>query len=365
MPSRTASRLHVLLVSLAVAGCDPKPPAEPTAPPTADEASAAPSARDSAAEAATAVQPPPEPAEPEIPGGGPDPETLTADDSTSIGSPTAGKLDGSAPLPLHGPGYRFSPIKDEGSRYGTVELVQALARSAAVVDSELPGNAITFGDLARKDGGDIPGHASHRSGRDVDIYFYLLDEDDEPFDAKAIPLDLEGKGFDFGDLSDGDDDVAVHIDVPRTWRFVQEFLNQPDLAVGRIFVVEHIRTMLLDEAKRQKAPKEIVKLFSDVTCQPKAPHDDHLHIRVFCTAQDIGQGCQDTRPLFPWHIKRLKKAGTKAVIAKPTKKKKKKKTKGIAQARAEAGPMHEDVVSFLDRRNAWAKKPKVGRTYCR
>ena len=34
-------------------------------------------------------------------------------------------------------------------------------------------------------------------------------------------------------------------------------------------------------------------------------------------------------------------------------------------AREDAGEMHADVVAFLDRRNAWAKKPKTGRTYCR
>ncbi|MEM6992630.1 MAG: penicillin-insensitive murein endopeptidase [Myxococcota bacterium] len=349
---------------LALAACDSKPPADAKPPVGGEGAGAKPT------EPAPAETPPPEPEpdpEPEVPGGGPDPLTLAADYSTSIGSPTEGTLSGGVPVPLHGPGYRFSPIKNEASRYGTVELVQALIRSAAVVHETLPGNRITFGDLARESGGDIPGHASHRSGRDVDIYFYYLDEDDEPFEGKAIPLDTEGKGVDFGDLTDPNDDVAVHIDVPRTWRFVQELLSQEDLAVGRIFVVEHIRSMLLAEAAEQGAPKDVVQLFSDVTCQPRAPHDDHLHVRVFCTAQDIGEDCQDTRPIFPWHKKRLKKAGVAAVIATRSKKKKKKKkkTKGIAQARAEAGEMHEDVTAFLDRRNAWAKKPKVGRTYCK
>ena len=244
--------------------------------------------------------------------------------------------------------------------------MQSLVRAAIAVHEAMPGNDLTFGDLAREAGGDIPGHGSHRSGRDADVYFYLLDEDDEPFDAKAIPLDFDGKGVDFGDLTDPDDDVEVHIDLPRTWRFVQELLAQDDdVMIGRIFVVEHLRSMLLEEAKRQKAPKDVVALFEDVTCQPKAPHDDHFHIRVFCSTDDIGEGCEDTRPLFPWHKKRLKKAKVEAVIAKPSKKKKKKKTKGIAQAREEAGEMHEDVTAFLDRRNEWASKPKVGCPYCR
>lgn len=346
---------------MVLAGCDPKPDAPPAVAPPAVGAAVVEDRGDP--EAAPAE--PDVPAEPEVPGGGPDPLALASDYSTSIGSPTEGSVIGGVPLPLHGPGYRFSPNKDEASRYGTVELVAALVRSAAVVHQQMPGNTITFGDLGREHGGDIPGHASHRAGRDVDVYFYLLDHDDQPFDGKAIPIDPEGKGIDFGDLADPHDDVPVKIDVPRTWRFVQALLSQEDLAVGRIFVVEHIRSMLLAEAKQQKAPKEVVARFEAVTCQPRAPHDDHLHVRVFCTAEDIAAKCLDTRPVYPWHKKRLNEAGTAAVIALPSKKKKKKKTKGIAQARAEAGAMHEDVTAFLDRRNVWAKKPKVGRPYCR
>jgi len=350
---------------LAVVACDAKPPVDATPPPDPAAAGEGQPAGSEHDKAPPPAPPEPEP-EPEIPGGGPDPLTLGADYSTSLGSPTGGTLSGGVPLPLHGPGYRFSPNKDEGARYGTVELVAALVRSAGVVHEALPGNTITFGDIARQSGGDISGHGSHRSGRDTDIYFYFLDEDDKPLPGKAIPLDTEGKGTDFGDLEDPDDDVQVHIDVPRTWRFVQALLSQDDLAVGRIFVVEHIRTMLLAEAAAQKAPDDVVQLFADVTCQPRAPHDDHLHVRVFCTADDIAEGCEDTRPIFPWHRKRLAAAGTKAVIAKRTKKtkKKEKKTKSIAQAREDAGEMHADVTEFLDRRNAWAKKPKVGRPYC-
>ena len=343
------------LALLALVACDPKPaPADAT--PTAQPAEA------EVETPAPEPEPEPEPAEPKEP----DPLTLGPEASTSIGSPTAGHLDGSVGVPLTGPGFRFAPHKDERSRFGTVELVQALVRAATAVHEAMPGNGLTFGDLAREAGGDIPGHGSHRSGRDVDVYFYLLDEDDEPFPAKAIPLDLDGKGVDFGDLVDPEDDVPVHIDLPRTWRFMQELLAQDDeVAVGRVFVAEHLRTMLLEEAERQDAPADVVNLFEDVTCQPKAPHDDHFHIRVFCSPDDIEAGCEDTRPLFPWHKKRLKKAKVEAVIAKPSKKTKKKKTKGIKEAREEAGEMHEDVTAFLDRRNEWAKKPKVGRTYCR
>jgi penicillin-insensitive murein endopeptidase len=302
-----------------------------------------------------------------VPGGGPDPLLLTAAVSASIGGPNAGSLAGGVPLPLHGPGYRFSPNKQLSSRYGTVELVQALVKAAAVVHETMPGNELTIGDLGKEMGGDISGHASHRSGRDVDVYFYLLREDGSPFAAKAIPLDTEGKGTDYLDLSDPSDDVAVQIDLPRTWRFVQALLEQDEVVlVQRIFVVEHLRSMLLKEAQRQNAPKSIRQLFADVTCQPAAPHDDHLHIRVFCSSDDIGEGCEDGPPIYPWHKARLAQQGTVAVAAKPAKPGKVKKGRtSRAQAKADAGPMHHEVRDFLDRREAWAKKPHPGRQWCK
>ncbi|MEM7157218.1 MAG: penicillin-insensitive murein endopeptidase [Myxococcota bacterium] len=302
---------------------------------------------------------------------------LPASHSTSLGSPTAGRLEGGVALPLDAPGLLRLPNKDPESRYGTVELVQALVRAAATVEHDDPGAPVSIGDLSRPQGGDIRGHASHRSGRDVDVLFYLLHDDDTPFvPAKFIPLDPEGRGTDYGDLSDPSDDVPVHVDVPRTWRFVAALLADEAAAVQRILIVEHLRSALLAEAKRQEAPASIVQRFAEVTCQPRFPHDDHMHIRVFCSAEDIRAGCEDPKPRFPWRVSALAAEGvemlapgTGKAMESPTapaeKSKSKLKLKTIEQARAEAGPMHEDVVEFLDRREAWARKPHPGRRWCR
>jgi penicillin-insensitive murein endopeptidase len=317
-------------------------------------------------------EPEPEPEPEQVPGGGPDPLALDGSHSTSIGGPNAGSLVGGVPLPLHGPGYRFSPNKNPQSRYGTQELVAALVRAAAVVHEEMPGNPLTIGDIGRPEGGDIPGHASHRSGRDVDVYFYLFDAKGEPFPAKAIPIDPEGNGTDYLDLAVADDDVPVKIDLPRTWRFVHALVADEKVQLQRIFIVEHLRSMLLAEAKRQKAPKAIRDRFADLTCQPSAPHDDHIHIRVFCTAEDIAAGCEDGPPIYPWHKALLAEAGAQSVRAKPVPRAAKTKAaKAQAgrrtrdDARAEAGVLHQDVRDFLDRREAWAKKPHPGRQWCK
>jgi penicillin-insensitive murein DD-endopeptidase len=304
---------------------------------------------------------------------GPDLLAAPASDSTSIGRCTAGRLEGSLALPLRAPGLVFHPGKDPGSRFGTVELVQGLVRAAAAVERAHPGVPLTVGDLARERGGEIPGHASHRSGRDVDVLFYLRRDDGAPFaPAKAIPLDPDGRGTDYGDLADPSDDVPVTLDAARTWSFVAALLADEAVAVQRIFVVEHLRTRLLEEARRVHAPAAVVQRFEEVTCQPSFPHDDHMHIRVFCSPDDVAAGCVDGPPLYPWRKRALAAAGVEPALAgdgddetSRSPRKPKPKLKTIEQARAEAGPMHEDVIAFLDRRNAWVKKPHPGRRWCR
>lgn len=335
----------------------PAPVADPAAPTTADVDTPPPEA-----------EPEPEPEPQGVPGGGPDPRTLDGSTSASVGSPTEGSLTGGVPLPLHGPGYVFNPRKAPERRYGTWEMVRALMDAAAAVHDTNPGNTLVVGDLSFENGGDINGHASHRAGRDVDVMFYLLGEDGSPFDAKAIPIEPNGTGVDYQDLTTADDDVPVRIDVPRTWAFIEALVSDERNTLGRIYVVEHVRTMLLDEGTRTGASTAVLERAGHLMCQPKFPHDDHMHIRFFCTPDDIEAGCLDTAPIFPWHKKRLKAAGVAAKLAGPrtTPRPKLTSTKDAAKKkRDEVGAFDPAVDAFLERRKAWAKKPKTGRKYCR
>ncbi|MCB9748970.1 MAG: penicillin-insensitive murein endopeptidase [Myxococcales bacterium] len=285
--------------------------------------------------------------------------------STSKGSPIDGDLEGGLALPLVGPGFRFNPAKDPGSRYGTVEMVQALVRAAGAVHARLPGNPLTFGDLSRERGDVIKGHASHQAGRDVDVLFYLLDGEGAAFPAKAIPIDPAGEGTDYRDLATPDDDIPVRLDVPRTWAFVEALLTgEGGEDVQRIFVVEHVRALLLAHARAEGGDEAAISRFADITCQPGFPHDDHMHVRWFCAPGDIAAGCKDMKPIYPWQRERLAAAGLKVKLAGP-RQRTRPKLKTPAEARAAAGPMDERVTEFLDRREAWIKKPHPGRTYCK
>lgn len=354
---RTRASLGFALATLL--GCDRHEAPPPSNAPTA-------ATTDAKATPEPAPEPTPPPKPPEVPGGGPDPLTLEAAYSTSIGSPNEGSLQGGVPLPLSGPGYRFTPRKKPERRHGTVELVAALVRAAVHVDQALPGSTLTFGDIGMPQGGEIAGHGSHRAGRDADVMFYLLDAEGKPTDGKAVPLEPSGEGVDYNDLADPADDFPVRIDVPRTWAFVAALLADERVQIQQIFIVEHLRALLLAHGKKAGADAAILQRFADVTCQPRFPHDDHMHIRVFCTAEDIAGGCTDVSPIYPWQRALLKSLNAAPVPpAKPTKKKKKKKLTSVAEARAKAGPMHASVVAFLDRREAWAKQPHPGRKWCK
>lgn len=289
--------------------------------------------------------------------------------STSIGScRDGGRLVGGVALPLQGRGFLHNPVRPREARFATVETVQAIVRAARVVADEMPGPSLVVNDLCYREGGPIVQHGSHQNGRDADILFFYLDAAGKPMPAVGVPLDPQGWGWDFKDLTIAEDDVRLQLDPRRTWRFVRALLEQNEAAVQRIFIVEHLRSLLLDEAQRSRSPLGVRKRFEQITCQPSTPHDDHMHVRFFCTAEDILAGCADTYPIYPWRRQELLALGVEPVLATyraSQRKLARRRTTSPAQARRRAGRMHRKVRQFLDRRKSWLEKPSPGRPFCR
>lgn len=365
--------MHNRLVVAALLGCiavgcsDPERAPTPAKPLVSKAAAQEPALTSSAVELAL-------PATGAHGGPAPDPtDELLAMSGTltkSVGAPAKGRLEGSVELPKSGPGYHHNPKRPEQARFGTVETLQAIVRAAAVVEREMPGSRLTINDVGSRDGGPIAQHGSHQNGRDVDILFYLLDDTRKPIPSVGVPLDPTGQGVDFKDLAIPGDDQKVRIDLPRTWRFMQALLEESPGQVQRIFIVEHLRNMLLAEARRVRAPHEIVQRFEEVTCQPGTPHDDHIHVRFFCTPEDLEAGCEDSTPLYPWRVAELAALGLEPVIASNKRTPEERaarasRTTSAAEARRKAGPMHRKVVEFLEQREAWLKQPHPGRPYCK
>ncbi|MEM7434533.1 MAG: penicillin-insensitive murein endopeptidase [Myxococcota bacterium] len=285
--------------------------------------------------------------------------------SASLRNPNDGTLRNGVPLPLEAPGLRFNPKNDPAARYGTSEVVGALLRAGQTVHEELGGLPVTINDLSYAGGGPIPRHASHQSGRDVDVLFYQLGPDGRPIESVGAFFGPRGRGVDFHDLADPDDDVTLELDVARTWLFVQALIEDREANLQSIFVAEHLRRLLLDHARRQGVDPEIRKRFAAMTCQPAYPHDDHFHFRFYCSVEDIGEGCRDSKPMYPWRREALERAGVEPRPLLPKRPQARSKTVSHEEARANAGVLDPEVERWLDRRESWLDQPHPGRKYCR
>jgi penicillin-insensitive murein DD-endopeptidase len=292
---------------------------------------------------------------------------MTGSESTSIGAPADGRIEGSIALPESGPGFRSNVRRpNQDAIYGTVEMLQALVHAAGVVETALPGSTLMINDLGLREGGPITHHGSHRAGRDVDVLFYLIDRHGDPLDPVGAFLDERGRGYDFKDLADPRDDVLVRMDLPRTWAFVRALLEGPRKdEVQRIFVAEHLRTLLLQYAERTRAPRAIRARFGELTCQPSYPHDDHFHIRFFCTPEDMAAGCEDATPIYAWRRSALRELGLSPVVYRRRPDRPESPTVSHDEARRNAGRMHSRVREWLARREAWMNPPSAGRAFCR
>lgn len=294
---------------------------------------------------------------------------LPGSHSTSIGGPSSGRVQGAVPLPDLGPGFYHNAKRPYEARFGTVELVQLIVRAAAKVHADIPNSLLTVNDLGLEHGGPIEHHGSHQAGRDADILFYSVDAQGQPIRSVGVPIDPSGAGVDFKDLADPSDDQPVKLDARRTWRFMAALIDVAGDSLQRIFIVEHVRKLLLEEAARSHAPESVVRRFADLTCQPNSPHDDHMHIRLFCTPEDMAQGCLDTPPTYPFRSQALAAIGLSPQLASMKRSAAERRAHAARvttpeQARERAGPMHKDVTQFLKQREAWLKKPSPGRPYC-
>jgi hypothetical protein len=198
----------------------------------------------------------------------------------------------------------------------------------------------------------------------VDTLFYQLGPDGAPIESVGAFFDPSGAGVDFRDLADPADDVALRIDIPRTWLFVRALIENEEAQLQNIFVAEHLRSLLLEEARASGTPARTVRRFAAMSCQPSYPHDDHFHFRFFCAPDDIDKGCRDSKPIYPWHRKKLADAGLRPRPLAPKRPAAKAKIVTHEEARAAAGPMDPEVERWLELRKQWVQQPHPDRRYC-
>lgn len=195
--------------------------------------------------------------------------------SRSVGAPNRGRIENSAPFPS-GDGWvlrRFRPRS-----YATRQTIKELATALAQWHARYPNaNPVKLGEFSRRGGGRVRPHKSHRTGRDVDVGYVMLEPD-------------EGHRF-----------VAVtdtNLDAVATWGLVQRLLTNG--SVESIFMSRSVQEQLIPVAAQTMTLAQQRAIFSTLEPDARAKkrttirawrgHDDHMHIRFECTEADLRCG---------------------------------------------------------------------------
>lgn len=198
--------------------------------------------------------------------------------SRSIGSPTDGHLLGGARL-SESPYLRIVPVYTQGdARWGLEPLVGLVERAARNVRKLYPDAVLSVGHLSRSGGGEIDRHASHESGRDADIGFYVKNQQGRSiFADHFVPFRGDGTAASW---------PGAQFDDAKNWALVASIVTDVGARVTHVFVTAPLRTRLLQYAEKAGAPLAVRTRAAELMMQPRGalPHDDHFHVRIGCPA---------------------------------------------------------------------------------
>ena len=203
----------------------------------------------------------------------------------SVGSPTEGKLVDGVRLE-EGPAIRIVPVYAGGDvRYGTRNLVHLIERAAARVRQKFPDSLLSVGHLSRRGGGELDHHASHESGRDADIGFYVSGAGGKALYAPhfvAFTGDAHAKTW-----------PGARFDDAKNWAFVEALLTDPEVHVTHVFVAQPLKDRLMAYASKMQVREALRTRAAETLMQPKGalPHDDHFHVRISCPRSRQGEAC--------------------------------------------------------------------------
>jgi penicillin-insensitive murein endopeptidase len=212
--------------------------------------------------------------------------------SISMGKAHQGYLVDGVRMPDAGEGFVTKEIwRARGNRYGTDELVDLLTGVSRRMHARWK-ERIGIADLSHAGGGPVrTWHASHQSGRDVDLLYYVRDKQGNPVEPdKMVQFDEQGRAR---------DSSGYTVDVSRMWQLIREFLLAPEAPVQFLFLYEPLTKRVIEHAQKIGEPDALVQRARKALRQPgsAAPHDDHMHVRIFCPTADKAYGCIDTGPM--------------------------------------------------------------------
>ena len=241
------------------------------------------------------------------------PRLLGDGTSVSVGSPAQGLLRRAARLPFDGDGYSVSAEwRRRGASYGADELLDLIVRVGRRVSREFPGAILGVADLSGRSGGALPLHGSHMSGRDVDVHPYSMDGQGRVLlPPQSVMVRFGANGWaQLPAVIAGERLLTAEprrFDDARNWALVRAFLSDPYVDVQWIFIGSELAQRLLRFASARHEPEPLIAYASQVLRQPNdaQSHDDHFHVRIFCSPDDRVLGCEDRGP-SRWLKKQLK-----------------------------------------------------------
>lgn len=221
---------------------------------------------------------------------------VTDGTSISVGKTSGGYLVDGKRLPDKGDGYLTREVwLARENRFGTDEMVELVTGVARRLAPQMKGARLVIGDMSSRHGGNglanTAFHRSHQSGRDTDFVYPMRDADGKPFEADAMhAFDGRGRSHDKSDIT---------LDIPRTWLLVKELVSAPEATVQFIFMYEPIAQLVLEHAAADGEPPQLIAKARRALRQPgdSARHDDHLHVRIYCSNADREFGCVDFGPM--------------------------------------------------------------------
>lgn len=216
-------------------------------------------------------------------------------DSVSCGSTNRGGLSDAAMLPTTGHGFVMAePWRSRGTRYGTVELVNLIEQSSSDVATLYEGSQLSVADMSNEHGGPLAMHRSHQSGRDVDLIYYAMDADGNPFypDSHMAYYSSKGQATYAKSPSFVKNIPERYFDLKRNWTLVKSMVLNPTVEVEHIFVSPRVKRWLMAYAKQTSEGADVLKLANRVLHAPKdvKGHNDHMHVRIGCSKADVAEG---------------------------------------------------------------------------
>jgi murein endopeptidase len=187
----------------------------------------------------------------------------------SVGRPTQGRLLNGVHLG-RGAGYR---LRFPEAAHALPEMRKILRRCARQVAVRFPGTAkVLIGDLSKPTGGSFPPHASHQSGRDADVGYYLA--------GNKQNKTLHQVG-------------AYQLDFAKNWTLLRCYLRTGrvvrvymDSAIMGAYAAYLRRRGLADDALLARLFETEAANKREALVRHSAGHDTHLHVRFACPLDD-------------------------------------------------------------------------------